>query len=363
MLWAGASVFSFAGLRWRIRQMRYIPYVRAGLFLSSSLLFCMSPGFAQQPSQNPPNIRVRVERVNVGVIVTDSRGHLVEGLRHDDFHLFDDGVEQPITDFLSIDEPAQVLLLVEAGPAVYLLQEGHMQAVQILLDGLAAGDRVAIARYDQRPEAILDFIRDKRVAAGTLDQLRFNVGFGQLNLASSLTTVLDWLTRISGKKSVVLLSTGVDTSPPEAVQKLLDRLKTADVHVFAVSLSGNLQDVGNSAKKTGKRNQTVDLKTEAAAKGIAQASEELNSIAAANGSRAYFPQTGKDFAQVFAEISQLIRHEYSLGFNPPARDARIHAIEVRVAGPSENADVQPAVASAFRVDHRKAYLAPSPDSN
>jgi VWFA-related protein len=325
---------------------------RAALFLSSSLFFVPS-ALPQAPSQTSPNIRVTVDRVNVGVVVTDSRGQFVEGLHRDDFQLFDNGAEQPITDFLSIDEPAQILLLLEAGPAVYLLEGGHLQAVHALLDGLTAGDRVAIARYNKVAEPFVDFTRDKRVVAGTLDQLRFNVGFGQLNLASSVATTLDWLARVPGKKSLVLLSTGVDTSPTGSEEALLARLETTDVRVFAISLGAGLR-MAPAESKSKKKNQAVPVpdKAQATAEVFAQADQELKVIAEASGGRAYFPTSTKDFTEVFAEIAQLIRHEYNLGFVPPAHDGKIHSIEVRVA--SSDAPPTP----SYRVDHRQAYVAP-----
>ena len=307
-----------------------------------------------------PNIRINVDRVSVGVVVTDLHGQFVQGLQSGDFHLFDDGVEQPITDFLSVDEPAQVLLLVEAGPAVYMVQSGHLQAVQVLLDGLAPADRVAIARYDQNAEPLLNFIPDKRVAAGALDQLRFNLGFGQLNLASSLDTALDWLAGVPGKKSLVLLSTGVDTSPPDSLQKLLARLPSTDVRILPVSLSGPASAPATPAKKAPKKNQPPDPKVQLTSDGLAAAAQELTAIAEANGSRAYFPKTSQDFTQVFAEVSQLIRHEYSLGFRPPARDGRVHAITISLTAPTcavPTSDTSP----ACRCDHRRAYVAPLPD--
>jgi len=332
-------------------------HLRAAFFFFC--IFSFTAGaFSQESPARATDIRVTVDRVNVGVVVTDSRGQFVPGLQRSDFHLFDDGAEQPITDFLSIEEPAQVLLLVEAGPAVYFLQSGHLQAVQELLDGLAPSDRVALARYDEHAERILDFIPDKRVAAGMLDQLRFNLGFGQLNLASSVLTALDWLAHVSGKKSLVLLSTGVDTSPPDAVQKLLLRLKTTDVRVLPISLSGDMRDAGSPSKKSQKKNQPPDPKVQATAEGLARADQELTAIAEANGSRAFFPRTNKEFAEVFAEISQVIRHEYSLGFSPPTHDGKIHNIDVTVAGSSGAAESVVANA-ASRVDHRRAYVAPS----
>lgn len=327
-------------------------------------LFLLAPmAQPQQADPTRPEIRVSVDLVNVGVIVTDARGQFIGGLRREDFHLFDNGAEQPVTDFLSIDEPAQVVLLIEAGPAVYLLQGGHLQAVHALLDGLSASDRVAIVRYNAAAEPILNFTPDKRAATGTLDQLGFNLGFGQLNLASSLDTVLDWLARAPGKKSVVLLSTGVDTSPPGAVQKLLNRLKSSDVRILAVSLGGELRGPSVSEKKHPKQAPVNPEKVQAAAEEFARADEALKDIAQANGGRAYFPRTAKDFADVFTEIAQLVRHEYNLGFDPPVRDGKLHSIEVRLTNvPADNstsAGTAVPRAQAYRVDHRQAYLAPA----
>jgi Ca-activated chloride channel family protein len=324
---------------------------RTASFVSWALLLAPS-ALAQQSAQAPPNIRVSVDRVNVGVVVTDSRGQFVGGLHREDFHLFDNGVEQPITDFLSVDEPAQVLLLVEAGPAVYLIEGGHLQAIHALLDGLSPSDRVAIARYNDAPQLILNFTSDKRTAAAALDQLRFNLGFGQLNLASSLAAVLDWLTQVPGKKSIVLLSTGVDTSPTAAAENLVALLKSTDVRVLAISLGGELRGSNSIEKKHSRKDPPPSEKAQAAAEGFAEADEELKAIAEANGGRVYFPRNTKDFAAVFAEIAQLVRHEYNLGFVPPTHDAKLHLIDVRVT----NSD--PSTTATLRVDHRQAYVAP-----
>jgi Ca-activated chloride channel family protein len=323
---------------------------RVATLLSFCALLLGPSGFPQQTSPATPNIRVSVDRVNVGVVVTDSRAQFVEGLQRDDFHVFDNGVEQPITDFLSIDEPGQVLLLIEAGPSVYLLEGSHLRAVHALLDGLSTGDRVAVVRYDQTPEPVVDFTQDKRAVAGSLGQLRFNVGFGQLNLASSVSKVLDWLARIQGKKSLVLLSTGVDTSPSGAAQNLLARLKTSDVRVLAISLSAGLRTPAPTQSKSPKKSQPVPDNAQANAEILAQADDELKTIAEASGGRAFFPTSTKDFAEVFSEIAQLIRHEYSLGFIPPAHDGKLHAINVRITNSANSAPP--------RVDHRQAYLAP-----
>ena len=307
------------------------------LFLSTSLS-------AAQPQQPTPPIRVTVNRVNVGVTVTDSAGHFISGLRREDFHVFDNDAEQPITDFLPIEEPAQLVLLIESGPAVYFLGQGHFRAAETLLTSIAPADRVAVAAYSNAPQLILGFTPDKTAARFALHNLNFNIGFGDLNLSASVAATLDWLAPLPGKKTIVLLSTGFDTSPPENWQIVQRKLQTSDVRILAVSLSGDFRKPVKGKKRVAQNRADRDFVNE----GFRKADESLQQLSAATGGRVYFPKNAAEFNRAYAEIAQLIRHEYSLAFSPPALDARVHEIEVKVNR------------SSAQVDHRQAYLAPMP---
>ncbi len=350
----------------------------ARLFLFSFVpIFAASSNFAAQAqsapqpeipapqtddAQQPQPIRVSVDRVNVGVFVTDPSGKFAEGLQRENFHIFDNGVEQPITGFLSVDEPAQALVLIEAGPAVYLLEGGHLQAAHAFLDGLSPGDRVAVVKYADAPQALIDFTADKEAAAAAFDDLRFNLGFGSLNLSASLSKVLDWLTPVIGKKTIVLLSTGVDTSSTKQIQDLLQRLRTSDVRIMAVSLTGNLRNPAPGPQK-----KTPPPKAALSAQQFAEADMLLRQIAETTGGLAYFPTSSNQLPAIFAQIAQIVRHEFSLAFAPSAADGAIHSLEVRVSvnstadSPGKPAGSSSAPApSNYRLDYRRAYLAPPP---
>ena len=357
---------------------------------SSALNLFSSPPDSQSPTQQqpPPAIQISVDRVNVGVIVTDPQNNFVPNLRREDFHLFDNDIEQPITDFATIAEPAEVLLLVEAGPAVYFLASTHIQAAHSLLEGLSPGDRIAVAKYDTTPQLMLDFTPDKSSAAAALANVRYYVGFGNLNLSKSLSTVLDWLSKTQGKKTIVLLSTGFDTSTPTEIDAALMRLQTSDVRVLALSLSGALRTPTPTAKEKKKsrkekqeKSTDSDTQSQSAAdkaaftqQGFAEADRLLHAITDATGGRVYFPTSAQDYSAVYSQIAQLVRHEYSLAFTPPQHDAKVHTIDVRItpqsaSAPASNATdpspqqptSQPAAATpAYRIDHRRAYVAPAP---
>jgi len=289
-------------------------------------------------------IRINVARVNVGVVVTDEKGKFVEGLRKEAFHVFDNGTQQPITEFAPIEEPGQVLLLVEAGPAAYFLQGANLFAADAMLKGLSAEDRVAVARYTDAPLGIQDFTTDKASAQAALSSIQFNLGFADLNLSSSLASVLDWLERVPGKKTIVLISTGVDTSAAPAVAALQARLQTGDVRILCVSTSGPLRNGKRGGKA--KIQQTQDE--------FAAADRRLQAIAELTGGRAYFPMNGKAFQDTYKEVAEIVRHEYSLAFALPAADGAIHSIDVKV----DRAGATGKSAAGYRVDHRRGYQAP-----
>ncbi len=329
------------------------------LFVVLFLLPCPAAFSQQNPAPESSTIRVGVKLVSVGVIVTDADGKFVDGLGQQDFVVLDDGVEQPIT-YFSLDQPSHVLLLIEAGPAAYLVEGGHLRAAFALLAGLSAGDQVAVVKYAERPGVISDFSADKQVAAGALEHLNFNLGFGALNLSESIAGVLDWLDKTQGKKTIVLLSSGVDTSAPEAAAALLRRLRVGDVRVLAVSVVGELRPTAPGKKKPPSSAAILS------AQQFATADEMLRQLAAATGGRAYFPLDAKGFVAAYAEIAQIVRHEYTLGFAPQRLDGKVHRIDVRVATGAVQADsTQARVAAAdkgrsgngMRVDHRQGYVA------
>lgn len=323
--------------------------------------------FATTESQEPKperRIAVRVDLVNLDVTVTDAQGNFVGNLRRENFRVLDDGAEQPVTHFAPVEAPAQVLVLVETSPAVYLIHQQHLQAAYALLEGLAADDRVALGTYDGAARLVLDFTESKPAIAQALDALHYNLGMGQLNLFDGLRTALDRLAPLPGKKAIVLLTTGLDTSGASHWEELLGKLHSSEVVILAVALGGELRQP--DTKKDKRKGARLPPANEETGLSFAQADRALETIAQTTGGSAYFPRDPRDFPGIYRQIGVLLRHQYTLGFRPPAHDARFHKIQVhivdsrgRVLGPPEA--LAPAdAARAYRIRCRQGYLAPGP---
>jgi VWFA-related protein len=60
-----------------------------------------------QPSQQQPTFKVRVDYVEVDVVVTDRQGNLVRDLKKEDFQVLEDGKGQTINTFTQVDIPVE----------------------------------------------------------------------------------------------------------------------------------------------------------------------------------------------------------------------------------------------------------------
>lgn len=305
------------------------------LTTSAALLSCalLAPACgAQEPpakQEQAPRIRVGVELVNVDATVSDARGNFVAGLKRENFRILDDGIQQKITNFAAVEEPAQVLVLVETGPAVYLLHKQHLAAAGALLEGLAANDRVALGTYNESARLALNLTDDKLALARALDHLQYGLGMADLNFYASLATALDWLAPVPGKKAVVLLTTGLDSSASGNWEGLLAKLRASDVMVLAVALGGELRSAGKPSKRQAKKQaQQADSGADNSSLSFQRADGALETMAEETRRPRVLPPRRERVPAIYRQIASLLRNTYSFGFAPAARDGRMHRIEV-----------------------------------
>jgi Ca-activated chloride channel family protein len=330
------------------------------LAASFIILFCVlliprraaaqqAAGGVQQPLQ------VTTEMVQIGVSVLAPGGEFVSGLQRQNFRVLDGGTERPLVFFAPTDAPAQILVMVETSPAVYLIQSQHIAAAYALLDGLAPDDQVALVTYDQTPRAVLAFTPDKNALLNALGQIQFSVGMGQLNFYDAVSTALDWIAPVSGKKALVLLTTGLDSSPPARWDALVQKLRARDVVIFPVALGGWLRRAPDKPDK--KKKATAARQPDS--QGFAQADQALLSLAAITGGRAFFPVSAKDFAPMYQQIASALRHQYLLGI-APQHDEQFHPLTVEVLDASGQPFATEGKKATHRIFSREGYLAPGP---
>ena len=303
---------------------------------------------AQQP------IQARTDIVRIVVSVMSPTGDFIGGRTQKDFRVLDQGAESPVLSFAPDDAPAKIVVMIETSPAVYLIQSQHLAGASALLEGLAPYDQVALVAYDESPRGLLDFTADKSALASALRQLQYTLGAGQLNFFDSVSQVIDQIARLTDKKALILLTTGLDSSPRARWDALVLKLRMQDDVIFPVALGGSLRNTQpNKKKKTPPRVPGEPPNPLS----FAQSNSDLQALAKITGGRAFFPASNADFVPAYRQIGAALRHQYVLGI-APQRDGKFHSLEVQLLGP----DGQPVSANPKSphptVFARQGYVVP-----
>lgn len=330
---------------------------------SQSSATTQRPAAAQNPAPaeaavNHP-LEAKTELVKLDVSVLDPTGNFVGGLTQEKFRVLDNGTERPVVFFTPVDAPALVVVMLETSPAVYMLQDEHVAAAYSLLDGLAQDDQVALVAYSDVPRKLVPFTTDKTTLLNALLGNQYTMGMANLNLYDSIGAVVDGIAAAPGKKAIVLLSTGLDTSGPDHMAVLVQKLRVQDVVLFAVGLGGSLNAANPDRKAKGAKKSKARNASEAEPTELDKAHSALQQLATITGGGAYFPAGGQDFAVAYQQIASALRHEYVLGI-APEHDGQLHKLSVSVAAPTDPG-AKPHKSHdrvQYHVSAREGYVAP-----
>ena len=296
--------------------------------------------------------------VNVDVLVTTEEGQPIPSLAKGNFRLYDDNVEQTITNFGISKTPMTVTMLIEFSKKYWGFLYLALQDSYTFLNFMQPQDWVAVIDFDMQQHILTDFTHDRNEVRGALNQLRYP-DFSEVNLYDALAFTLDRMKSVQGRKAVLLIATGCDTFSKLNYGDILKITKSTDTVVYPVSLFEAL------TVRFGEGNVSCGPGTGGFGASLAplQARNALQNIAKNTGGQAYFPRFEGELPEIYNQIAGQLRTQYSLGFIPtnPAKDGRFHKLRVDVVGPQgEPLKVvdQRGKKLKYRVVSRDGYYAP-----
>jgi VWFA-related protein len=259
------------------------------------------------------SLKVNVPLVNVDVMVTTKDGQFVPNLKMENFRVAEDGVPQTLTKFTVSEAPITAVLLVEFASTTYPFLVEALNASYAFANTLRKDDWVAVSYYDMQPHILVDFTQDKRAVFGALNQLRIP-GFSETNLFDALYDTLDRLDRVEGKKYVILVTTGYDSFSKLTLDKITKKIKdTKNITIFPISVGWQWREYCEVHHCTG---MTHGIGIPISQMDYLQADNEMRNFAAMTGGRAYFPRFQAEYSEIFHDVGDDIRHEYSLAYSP-----------------------------------------------
>ncbi|MDQ1523896.1 MAG: hypothetical protein QOE47_1820 [Pyrinomonadaceae bacterium] len=335
--------------------------------------------------QDAEVVKVVTNLVNIETVVIHKKSkQIVSGLKQANFAVFEDGVQQQITNFATPEAKLNVAVVIEysrlaqgiASAGAGGMDDGRAEliapAALFMQDAVQRGDYISVIAYDMRPTPLTDFTNDPRRVNEVITLLvRNRPAFRETNLFDALKLTLvggradsvvledskeekaDYtgLVSVEGRRrAVFLISTGIDTFSKINYDQARKIAQNAGIPIYIIG-TGNL-----FYKRYSDQIEAVDTLTGSPGRlTLIQAQNTLNTFAKETGG-AYFPVTFPgELRATLASINALMRSQYSLGYNPgERRDGKQHKIVVKVDINGDGVYDE----KEFDVQHRKFYNAP-----
>jgi VWFA-related protein len=289
-------------------------------------------------------LSVDVDLVNFDVVVTDRDGNPISGLEKSHFKVFDDNVEQTITNFSSADAPITVVILAEFSNTFGYYFDDVVGPSAGFVNSLRPEDWAALVAFDIRPEILTVFTKDRNALFNGLRRMRIPA-YSETSLYDAVVFTLDRLEDVDGKKAIFLLSTGLDTISKRTFGEALRRAETSDTVIYSVGM-GQMARLYYE-RYIGPEDNITFL----------QADNIMRSLAEATGGVGFFPRFGGEYPSIYQTVSAQLRNQYSIGFAPKVRktDGKQHKLRVEVPDLDVNRDGK---LDKLKVRHKKGYYAP-----
>ena len=285
------------------------------------------PKKKEQPDDTPPpapaapkvknpegagnfSLRIEVPEVTVDVgVILEKTHQFVPNLKPNNFKVFEDGIEQKVSGFKRVEAPITALMLFEFAGSnyTYAFNYDMLNAAWSFAEQLRPQDYVALMTFDMRTQIVTDFTQDKRQVQEAIRTLRVP-GFNERNLFDALYEAEDRLSRIQGRKYIILVASGRDTFSKLTYDQILKKVKnTPDITIFAISTGGALRALTEGRGGFSGQMRDIDY---------LQADNEMKTFAKLTGGDWYSPRFEAEFPDIFADVNKNIRSKYQLIYHP-----------------------------------------------
>jgi VWFA-related protein len=340
----------------------WLPHLAAQVPSANGPPSSVAPAPAEKDSASTVSVRVNV--VNVYTTVRDKKGNLISDLVKDDFTLTEDGHQQVIRYFARYtDQPLTLGLLVDTSLSQRRVLDAERTASRVFLEQMvrANTDKAFIIHFDREVELLQDLTSSQQKLEDAMNLLQMpqsgqpsrdpqnprstqgngwpgggrsaHNGAGTLLYDAVYLASNELMKKQTGRKAIIILSDGVDHGSKESLQSAIESAQRADTIVYSILFKDD--DVYSPGSHGfGYPGMGGGMGRHGGGPGYPQQSRPdgkkiLEQMSQPTGGRLFEVSKKVPVDQIYSQIEQELRTQYSLGFTPPGGDSDgYHKIQV-----------------------------------
>jgi Ca-activated chloride channel homolog len=297
---------------------------------------------AENPSQqeekggkgSAETIRINSDLVNVVVTIVGGQPTSLLDFKQDDFEILEDGVPQEISNFSrNADQPLRMVMLFDTSTSIAQTLDFERRAAGRFFERvIRPQDRAAVFSVATDVEVLQEFTNKVPLLVNATRQLDAH---GATSLYDSIYLAADYIKNARGRRVIVIVSDGGDTTSNKSLLDALAQTQKSDALVFAVF-------TGNPWRSQNLR----DLAAERALEALTDETggEVFNPRLAPRKNRSRYDDETEDISlkeldRAFTDLAEQLRTQYVLGFysTNEKRDGVFRKLTVRIKRPGYQA--------------------------
>jgi Ca-activated chloride channel homolog len=298
-------------------------------------------------------VKVETNLVTMPVSVLDRDARFISGLMQKDFKIFENGVEQKVDYFQSVEQPFTVVLMIDVSPSTaFQIDEIHEGAIAFV-NQLRPDDKVMVVAFDDMVRVLCRPTNNRNVLYSAITQAQFGDG---TSLYEAISHVVNReLPRIPGRKAVVIFTDGVDTTSQRATyESTVADVEEVDALFYPIRYNTQRtygsQRGGGSQRRRSRMDDWIgiilgggNIPMSGGGPPLGSRPEDyetglryLETLAQNTGGRKFEADSTANLDAAFGGIAEELRRQYSLGYYPdkPGEPGERRRISVRVMRPN-----------------------------
>lgn len=333
------------GKRQRAKGKSWLTLLLIILVSSAAAVCAQTPKREQDKPQKPTakessgdTIAIETTEVLLPVTVRDVTGQFATNLKAEDFVIYEDGIQQPISSFTLKRLPVHVVLLIDTSSSVTHELEDFKTSALNFINQLDPEDKICLIRFDDKVELVQDWTNNRVTLKRAMNRLGTGM-FTKFNDALYLAAK-EQLGKVTGRKAIIVLTDGIDSgrgsiTPDRAFRTLVEE----ETAVYVVSKT-RIQGQSDREKLAFyQKDSSSSAANQLRIDGLRMSLEELEKsefylmrIAEETGGKIFLPESFDDLGTAYQQVAEELRSQYIIFYTPtnPVRDGGYRSVHVKV---------------------------------
>jgi Ca-activated chloride channel homolog len=246
--------------------------------------------------------------VPVLTTVTDSQGRLVPNLEMEDFSILDNGKPQPIVLFQNETQPFTVVVMLDFSFSMTTHLDLLKQATEQFILRMLPHDKGQVGAFSDKIQFSGEFTNDRDDLVAALRDLQFG---NPTRLYDAIDASIDILSKVEGRKIVLVFTDGDDTASRKGMGDVLDKAKLTETMIYAIGLESEFPIGPGRMQRT-------------------RPDRGLRKLADETGGGYFELKKTTELAPTFTRVAAELHSLYTIGFAPAVLDNKEHRLDVKM---------------------------------